>query len=65
EGQPPSEIWTVDVSTEGENRDLRKALPVLAAATIEYVSKDSQGQKTIKLKDTDKNGPIAFVKKGL
>jgi hypothetical protein len=65
EGQPPSELWTVDVSTEGENRDLRKALPVLAAATIEYVSKDSQGQKTIKLKDTDKNGAIAFVKKGL
>jgi hypothetical protein len=65
EGQPPADIWTVDVSTEGENRDLRKALPVLAAATIEYVNKDTQGQKTVKLKDTDKNGPIAFVKKGM
>src|SRR4051812_9426435 len=47
EGQPPANIWTVDVSTEGENRDLRKALPVLAAATIEYVNKDTQGEKTI------------------
>jgi hypothetical protein len=65
EGQPAGDIWTVDVSTEGENRDLRKALPVLAAATIEYVNKDTQGQKTIKLKDSDKNGPIAFVKQGL
>jgi hypothetical protein len=64
EGQPPAEVWTVDVSTEGENRDLRKALPVLAAATIEYVGKDSHGQKTIKLKDT-KDGAIAFVKKGM
>jgi hypothetical protein len=63
EGQPPAEVWTVDVSTEGENRDLRKALPVLAAATIEYVGKDTRGQKTIKLKDKD--GAIAFVKKGM
>ncbi|MEO7412025.1 MAG: hypothetical protein ABIZ81_01595 [Opitutaceae bacterium] len=65
EGRPPAEIWTVDVSTSGENRDLRKALPALAAATIEYVGKDTRGEKTIKLKDGDKNGPIAFVKKGL
>ena len=65
EGRPPAEIWTVDVSTDGENRDLRKALPALAAATIEYIGKDTRGEKTIKLKDTDKDGPIAFVKKGL
>ncbi|HEX2852551.1 MAG TPA: hypothetical protein VHO24_04880 [Opitutaceae bacterium] len=64
EGRPPAEIWTVDVTTEGESRDLRKALPVLAAATIEYVGKDSRGQKTIKLKDT-KDGAVAFVKKGM
>jgi len=61
---PPSEIWTVDVSSEGESRDLRKHLPVLAAATIEYVGKDTVGQKTIRLKD-DKDGAIAFVKKGM
>jgi hypothetical protein len=64
EGRPPAEIWTVDVTTEGESKDLRKALPVLAAATIEYVGKDSRGQKTIKLKDT-KDGAIEFVKKGM
>ncbi|HEX2852553.1 MAG TPA: hypothetical protein VHO24_04890 [Opitutaceae bacterium] len=61
--RPPAEIWTVDVITEGKNRDLRKALPVLAAATIEYVGKDSHGQQTIRLKDGD--DAIAFVKKGL
>ncbi len=63
EGRPPSEIWTVDVTSEGESHDLRKALPVLAAATIDYVGKDTHGQKVITLKDTDKD--IAFVKKGM
>jgi hypothetical protein len=63
EGRPPEEVWTVDVVTEGESRDLRKALPVLAAATIEFVGKDSKGQKTIRLKDKDE--AIAFVKRGL
>lgn len=63
EGRPPQEIWTVDITSEGESRDLRKHLPVLAAASIEYVGKDSQGQKTIKLKDTDKD--VGFVKKGM
>jgi hypothetical protein len=65
EGQPAAQVWTVDVSTEGENRDLRKALPVLAAATIEFVGVDTQGEKIIKLKDKDQNGAIAFVKKGM
>jgi len=65
EGQPAAQIWTVDVSTDGENRDMRKALPVLAAATIEFVGVDTQGEKIIKLKDKDKNGAIAFVKQGM
>jgi hypothetical protein len=65
DGLPPADIWSVDVRTEGENHDLRKALPMLAAATIEFVGKDSQGEKTIRLKDDDKDGPVAFVKKGL
>jgi hypothetical protein len=64
DGAPPAEIWTVDVSSEGESRDLRKHLPVLAAATIDYVGKDTRGQKTIKLKD-EKDSAIAFVRKGM
>lgn len=63
EGRPPSEIWTVDVTSEGESHDLRKSLPVLAAASIDYVGKDSHGQKVIRLKDSDKD--IAFIKKGM
>ncbi len=63
EGRPQSEIWTVDVTSEGESRDIRKNLPVLVAATIDYIGKDSQGQKTIRIKDSSSD--IAFVKKGM
>jgi hypothetical protein len=63
EGRPASEVWTVDVTSEGQSRDLRKNLPVLVAASIEYIGKDSQGQKTIKIKDKDSD--VAFVKKGM
>lgn len=63
EGRPPSEVWTVDVSSEGESRDVRKSLPVLAAASIDWVGKDTKGQKTIRIKDSDKD--VAFVRKGM
>jgi hypothetical protein len=63
EGRPQQEVWTVDVISEGESRDIRKSMPVLAAASIEYIGKDSQGQKTIRIKDTAAD--IAFVKKGM
>ena len=63
EGRPQQEVWTVDVTSEGESRDIRKNLPVLVAAGIDYIGKDSQGQKTIRIKDT--NSDIAFVKKGM
>ncbi len=63
EGRPQQEIWTVDVTSEGQSRDLRKHLPVLVAASIDFIGKDSQGQKTIKIKDTDKD--VGFIKKGM
>ncbi len=63
EGRPAQEVWTVDVTSEGESRDIRKNLPVLVAASIEYIGKDSQGQKTIRIKDNSSD--VAFVKKGM
>lgn len=63
EGRPPNEVWTVDVTSEGESRDIRKNLPVLVAASIDYIGKDSQGQKTIRIKDSDSD--VVFVKKGM
>ncbi len=63
EGRPLQEVWTVDVTSEGESRDIRKNMPVLVAASIDYIGKDSQGQKTIRIKDNSSD--IAFVKKGM
>lgn len=63
EGRPPAEIWTIDVTSEGESRDLRKHLPILVAASIDFVGQDSKGQKVLRIKDTDKD--VAFVKRGL
>lgn len=63
EGKPQSELWTLDITSEGESRDIRKHLPVLVAASIDFVGKDSQGQKTIRIKDNASD--IAFVKKGM
>ena len=63
EGRPQTEIWNVDVTSEGESRDVRKTLPVLVAASIDYIGKDTQGQNSIRIKDT--HSDIAFVKKGM
>jgi hypothetical protein len=67
EGRPPPEIWTIDVTSEGESNNLRKYLPALAAASIDYIGKDTHGQKEVKLQDAKdgKEGPVEFVKKGL
>jgi hypothetical protein len=63
EGRPAQEVWTVDITSEGESRDIRKNLPVLVAASIDYIGKDTHGQKTIRIKDNSSD--IAFVKKGM
>jgi hypothetical protein len=63
EGQPPVEIWTLDITSEGESKDIRKHLPILVAASIDLVGKDTQGQRTIRIKDNASD--IAFVKKGM
>jgi hypothetical protein len=57
------QIWTVDARSEGESRNLRKYLPLLAAASIEYVGKDSHGPVEIRLRDQDAD--VRFVKKGM
>jgi len=63
EGQPPAEIWSVNVSSEDESDDLRKYLPILASASVDYIGKDTGSKQTVKLKETD---PVVdFVKKGL
>ena len=63
EGRPPTDLWAIDAASEGESRDLRQNLPIIVAATIDYIGQDTHGQKTIRIKD---GGPdVAFVKRGL
>jgi hypothetical protein len=64
EGKAPSEVWSVDVTSEGPSDNLRKYIPIMAAATIGYIGKDTSGEKSVRLKD-DKDGDVAFVKKGM
>lgn len=63
EGIPPSELWTVDVVSEGKSRDLRRNLPVLAAAGMDYIGEETDGQKVVRIKE--KGEAVSFVKKGM
>lgn len=63
EGRPPSEVWTVDATSEGQSHDLRKNLPILLAASIDCIGTDTHGQKTIQVKDASSD--VAYVKKGM
>lgn len=63
EGRPAPEIWSVRVSSEDESNDLRKYLPMLASASIDYIATDSTTQKVVKVKEKDPS--VVFIKKGL
>jgi len=63
EGRPPPELWSVNVSSEDESDDLRKYLPILASASIDYIGKDTGSKQTIKMKETD--AAVGFVRQGM
>lgn len=63
EGRPPAELWSIHASTEDESKDLRKYLPIIASATVDYVGQDSSHQTTVKVKA---DGPaVDFIRKGM
>ena len=63
EGRPPAELWSVQASAEDESKDLRKFLPIMASATIDYIGKDSSNRKVVKVRA---DGPgVEFVRKGM
>jgi hypothetical protein len=63
EGRPPDEVWSVNVSTEDESKDLRRYLPILASATADYIGKDSTSQRTVKIKDPSQI--TEFIRRGV
>jgi hypothetical protein len=63
EGRPPAELWSVQASAEDESKDLRKYLPIMASATIDYIGQDTSNQKVVKVRA---DGPgVEFVRKGM
>jgi len=63
EGKPPAEIWSVNVKSEDESKDLRKYLPLLASASVDYIGKDTKTEQVVSVRDGD--AAVDFVKKGL
>jgi hypothetical protein len=61
EGRPPSELWSIHASAEDESKDLRKYLPMMASATVDYIGQDSSNQKVVKVRA---DGPdVDFIRK--
>jgi hypothetical protein len=63
EGQPAAELWSVQVTAEDESKDLRKYLPIMASASIDYIGKDSANSQQVKVKE-DSAG-VEFIKRGM
>ncbi len=61
EGRPPAELWSIHASAEDESKDLRKYLPIMASATVDYIGQDSSNQKLVKVRA---EGPaVDFIRK--
>lgn len=63
EGRAPAEVWSVNVSAEDESKDIRKYIPILAAATADAIGTNTQTQKPVTIKADDE--VVGFIKKGL
>lgn len=63
EGRPPAELWSIHASAEDESKDLRKYLPIMASATVDYIGQDSSNQQVVKVRA---DGPaVDFIRKGM
>jgi hypothetical protein len=63
EGRPPAELWSIHASAEDESKDLRKYLPIMASATVDYIGQDSSNQKVVKVRA---DGPgVEFIRRGM
>jgi len=63
EGRAPAELWSIHASAEDESKDLRKYLPIMASATIDYIGQDSSNQQVVKVR-ADSPG-VGFIRKGV
>jgi hypothetical protein len=61
DGSPPRVLWRVELTATDESNDIRKYLPMLAAAGIDQMGVDSGGQVTVDVDEKDKT--IGLLKK--
>jgi hypothetical protein len=57
-GQP--EVWRTEIVSTGRSGDLRKTVPILIAAAVPYIGKDTNGRKSVSIGEDD--GTVAWVK---
>ena len=63
EGKPPTQLWSVHSSTEDESKDIRKYLPIIASASVEYIGKDGGAARDVKVRVPSPG--VDFIKKGM
>ncbi len=59
----PVQVWSIYVKNKDESDDLRKYLPLMAAASVDYVGENTEQQQEVKVKETDES--VAFIKEGM
>lgn len=60
---PPQQLWSVYVSNEAEDNDIRAALPVLASVVVDYIGVTTEKDQEVKVNSND--AEVAFIKRGL
>ncbi len=58
-----TQIWRVDIRYSDENSDLKKYLPIMAAAAIPYIGEKTDGLVEIVIKEND--SAVSFIKEGI
>lgn len=61
--EPPEMLWRVSVTNVDESKDLRKYVPVMAAAAMDNIDQSTNGEKKVTVDSQGK--PIGFIKKGM
>lgn len=60
---PPEQLWSVYVSNEAEDDDIRKALPVLASVVVDYIGVTTETDEEVKV--SSETEEVDFIKRGM
>ena len=63
EPEKQTQVWQVTVKTKDDKDDMQRYLPLLAAASIEFVGEDTENQEKIVLRENDDE--VVSVKAGM